>query len=317
MTFLLHNALRTDAAAIVPIFDTLVEQLNEVSREVETSIIEICSRFHGMAGKARDVVANTQINDQGSMSGTELVRLASRELASMLERLERASDTSVKNAKTMSVLRSGLDEVFDALSHIEKISSKARIVALNGQMEAVRAGSAGAAFAEVANQTRELAASVETSSGGIRDSVNQLGHRIVALRDEIHHHVESESQSLDECRDSVTRAMDQLTETQTRMESGIAFAETTAHALSQDIAQAVVLLQFQDAVCQRIAHVVFGLREMQSAIAQHLDDQPTRRVQRRTMEIMERLASQYTIATERQVHGNAHTQTDDLNIELF
>ena len=237
----------------------------------------------------------------------------------MLTRLEDASRFARRNAETMSTLRTGLNEVFDALSRIEKISSKARIVALNGQMEAVRAGNAGAAFAEVANQTRELAASVETSSNGIRGSVDELGRSIVSTRNELEERVEDESNSLVETREAVLQTLRQLELTQEHMEQGMAFAEQSAMVLSQEIGQAVVALQFQDAVCQRLAHVVYGLKEIREAVEKYVDAKPSARAQYRTQEIFEKLSAQYTIARERKLYGEADDADASLvgNVELF
>ena len=318
--FFRNSALRIEAAAVLPILDILVGQLNEVSHEVEHSIVEICSHFNGMARQEREVVEHTQLRDEDGTSGAELVQMASEQLTVMLSRLEAAGDFSQRNAQTMSILRRGLDEVFDSLGRIEKISSKARIVALNGQMEAVRAGASGAAFAEVANQTRELAASVEASSSGIRESVDELGHRIVSMRDELEQHVETETSSLQDVRDAVTHALTQLASTQSRLEKGISYAEQAASSLARDIGQAVVSLQFQDAVCQRIAHVIYGIQAIHQAVSAHVDADATPRVQRRTQELLDGLSSQYTIASERNIHGSCDGAEEDEmagSVELF
>lgn len=274
--------------------------MTAVSQEVETSIVEICSRFQGMAKRANDARLAIRGQTKPTVAAQELTGGHGGQSAHGHAHTPGGCQPfrSTQCGQTMSTLRNGLNEVFDALSRIEKISSKVRIVVLNGQMEAVRAGNPRVQHSLKWPIRRvNLRPASKPQATAFAAAWMNWGRSIVSTRNELEQRVEDETHSLVETREAVLQTLCQLELTQERMEQGMAFAEQSAMVLSQEIGQAVVALQFQDAVCQRLAHVVYGLNEVRDAVEKHVDAKPSARwTQRRTQELFEKLSAQYTIA---------------------
>jgi hypothetical protein len=105
------------------------------------------------------------------------------------------------------------------------------------------------------------------------------------------------------------------------MRAAAADASSTSDALATDIAQAVVALQFQDMVSQRLGHVVETLHDMGAALAGKHAAAPL--VVAAADDHLTRMASRYTMAHERESQsrglGLAPTGTEAPtgSVELF
>ncbi|MBL8815671.1 MAG: hypothetical protein JNL58_06550 [Planctomyces sp.] len=164
----------------------------------------------------------------GSMS--ELVRDTAMYMQSSVHKVSGGFSSIVDTARgAVDVSRQGLtcygnrDQVLDmvgrSLQKMDDIADEARIVGINGRLEAVRAGQFGAAFNVVAMETTNLSVQTSTASRRIRESLSKLS--------EMHHGLLLSMKKTEEL--SVN--------------------------LSGDIASTVIGLQFQDLAFQRLIAV--------------------------------------------------------------
>jgi hypothetical protein len=109
------------------------------------------------------------------------------------------------------------------------------------------------------------------------------------------------------------------------MRTSVLDAVRNSTALAQDIAQAVITLQFQDTVNQRVLHVVEALGEMEAVLSGLLHANAQAREERKGEDWAMRLEHLYTMAAERKVlaaltgSGEQSEGTNQLgdNVELF
>lgn len=164
----------------------------------------------------------------GSMS--ELVRDTAMYMQSSVHKVSGGFSSIVDTARgAVDVSRQGLtcygnrDQVLDmvgrSLQKMDDIADEARIVGINGRLEAVRAGQFGAAFNVVAMETTNLSVQTSTASRRIRESLSKLS--------EMHHGLLLSMKKTE---------------------------ELSVH-LSGDIASTVIGLQFQDLAFQRLIAV--------------------------------------------------------------
>ncbi|HUA58741.1 MAG TPA: hypothetical protein VML19_08315 [Verrucomicrobiae bacterium] len=94
-----------------------------------------------------------------------------------------------------------------------------------------------------------------------------------------------------------------------------------SEALTADIQEAILTMQFQDRLSQRIMHIVEATRSMQAELERHLDPLG-RSPESARSKAAELLADSYTMHGERMVHatalGESHAAEEVLDdVEIF
>jgi len=242
------NSISDDVelAASVRVLKLLAEQLTRTSEDVQSSVLTISSGFSGMATQARQAVQLSQCRIQ-SQEGMQRV----------------------------------LEDAAQTLTQVDTIAKEARIVGLNGQIEAARAGDKGAAFSIVANETKSLAYQATSTSGSLKKMLAELSGLHQELVDALHS------------------------------------SETTSRSLTDEIGKAVMGLQFQDRVSQQIQHIVDALNAIQNRLTPTLAHVATPLVEARTQDWFRWMDSHSTMASERTTASHSPATSSFGSIELF
>ncbi len=148
-----------DVAAATKVMAILEKQLGEVSSDVESSVVGVCQGFQGMTERAQSAINLAQgavgIDEHGKEG--DLIQQMQRVMESLLENVRLSSDFSQEVSQKLLHLEARLNLVENTIEEVEEISNRAKLVALNGQIEASRLGTQGSAFQVVAEETKALA----------------------------------------------------------------------------------------------------------------------------------------------------------------
>lgn len=312
-----------EVAAGVQIIELLIAQLLSVEKDVETSVNEVCRSFSSMSARAQESVtaSTTLLGDNHSGTGSEgLVSAVGQTLEDLLRNIRSTCDFSRDIRTRIRELDARVQSVADSLTQVEGISEKAKLVALNGQIEAARLGQNGAAFGVVAHETKSLASNAAKSSVTIRQLVTELG---TAMRDASHQmQVRTDSDALmaEKSELTVHEMLEYLRKTHEQFEDSIRTSTQLSRQLTADIAQAVTAMQFQDRVNQRIDHVVESLQELAARLQPIAQSADTTRVRILVNQWNHSLSHKYTMDAERHVSDSAahsHATQPVSTVELF
>ncbi len=149
-------------------------------------------------------------------------------------------------------------------------SDEARIVRLNGRLEAARAGVHGAAFNVIANETKNLGVCASETSYSIRKQVQQLDASLKAASRELQACIMMDAETAHKSHELVTRLLDQFSIMHHGMADSLHRTEHLIESLSRDIGRSVIALQFQERVHQRLDHVVEALAALQENLTPFL-----------------------------------------------
>lgn len=295
--------LERSVAEHAPGLPILADQLRATAVQVEDSIVSVCGSFQGMASRARAVVDDLQqrIGDDGGDGTTpgmaELIRGARSRLDTALLRVISDSAASGTVLARVGDAAERIAQVGRAAEQVEGIAAKTKLLALNARIEAVHAGAHGVGFTVVAGEVKQLAEQASATSQEVRALVES----ITATFAEVHAGVEKlasdTSSTAEQTRHEVETAMTDLERTHEGLQEAVGHALDGSRRLAGEISAAIVGLQFQDAVSQRLQHVVEALMQTEQALLAHLPA-GTGTVESAWLEELQR---SYTMTAEREI----------------
>jgi methyl-accepting chemotaxis protein len=320
--------LLADAAACIPVLPVLATQLREAIGQIEKGVLDISGSFEQMARRAQKAVSGAS-DDQGSgdRAGVEDLARATREtLGHLLQRIEHSSQLSTLTVERMQEIERRIAGLKETLRDIDDIASNARVLALNGQLEAARAGTRGAAFSVVATETAKMARAAIAASKNMRDVIASLSSDIGACSEDLRQRSSADSEMATKSRSEVDQAFDAMTVVHEGMNRAMDQTRQDCQELARDVHQAVIALQFQDSVSQRIGHVIETLEELHGSLESALAGTEFDRATGpggAGRDWAGSMADRYTMAAEHQTlagHAPADARAaEDLgtNVELF
>lgn len=321
---LAHRADPTEVAATLPVLDALARQLRDTAADLQTSVLEISTGFGGMAARARETVQIAQggLQSEKGLNADQTMLEIRQVLQSLLSSVEDSSQLSSRLAARIGELEEVLSQVNNSLKRVEKISEEARIVGLNGRLEAARAGSHGAAFNVVANETKNLGVHASETSCSIRRHVEQLDISLRSVSGELQSRMSIDAETARRTQETVADLLSQLSLLHHGMTDSLHRTETVSESLSREIGRSVMALQFQDRVNQRLDHVVEALIAIQENLAPFAQAANPQRVQARAADWHRWLESRSTMKSERDLipsesAGADSGSADCGSVELF
>jgi methyl-accepting chemotaxis protein len=313
--------------AMLPVLET---QLRETIQQIEQGVVQVGDSFAGIAQRAREAV--TQISrgetDHEKIACGQLIGETRQTMGRLMQRIEQTSRLSQATVQRMLEIEQRIQGLERTLSEIDSVAANARLLALNGQIEAARAGAHGAAFAIVATETAKMAVHAVGASKTIRQMIGELSTEISGASQDLRQRASADSEVAAESRGEVNRTLDCMGTMHDEMRQAMQQAKENSQRLAQDISHAVVAMQFQDAVSQRISHVIATLEEIDATLRSNLDPAGIGEPSGRTAndspdDWTRRMAEQYTMDSEHKALA-AHVAggADDAeglgdNVELF
>jgi methyl-accepting chemotaxis protein len=248
--------------------DALANEVRRTSDLVETSTLEISSRFRDLAASAQEQtqrvediisVANSVSIDGESIPLDHVVATMQEILVEMVNNIVNLSKQAMTMVYVLDDVVRDVGEVEKSIADIDEINRQTNFLALNATIEASRAGEAGRTFAVVANEVRHLSKATGDLAGRMRDKMGAVvvgvrrGHEI--LRDIAN--TDLSPQML--AKDRIDMTMMSLVSQSHHFQSVLQDAARVSTEISSHINQVITRMQFQDLAKQRLDHVIDGM----------------------------------------------------------
>jgi methyl-accepting chemotaxis protein len=304
------------------------DSLAESEREVMT-VIEHIGILNAQAAEKRAHINNSIQSGKALTESTQQRVERSREVIAALEmQLEEQNTEMHSNFGRIEGLAGEVGALTPLIKVITSIAQQTSLLALNAEIEAARAGSAGRGFGVVAIEVRKLSVLATKAAGDIATRINSTCKRVdEEMADAkaslekyeanigMHNLIAGLSQMQEEFSKNGALLLDVISEVDQ------SYAESI-HRLSEALGH----IQFQDVMRQRMEHVQEALLEMRDHL-QWIMEKPGEpewdgALDRTFKTLLEAHLNQYRMASQTVTHlavsgGSASAGLDRPAIELF
>jgi len=163
----------------------IVRELTEAARQIATASTEVSTASQSMAEGASEQAAaieetSSSLEEMSSMTrlNAENAVQANAMMGDVKRVVGRADESMQTLTKSMNDIAAASEETSKIVKTIDEIAFQTNLLALNAAVEAARAGEAGAGFAVVAEEVRNLAIraaeAAKNTAGLIEDTVRKI-----------------------------------------------------------------------------------------------------------------------------------------------
>ncbi|RRQ24744.1 PAS domain S-box protein [Guyparkeria sp. SCN-R1] len=213
------------------------QRMDQQTREVEqvaTAMNEMAQTVEEVAHSAARTAETVERADREAHGGKEQVRRTHAAVGELSGQFERT-------AGSIESLRAHGDRIDSIIQVIGGIADQTNLLALNAAIEAARAGEHGRGFAVVAEEVRSLASKTQDSAGEIRDMIETLRHGIQSAVESVEqgrgrmNDVEHQAEATDRALDSITEAVDEISQMSTQIATATEEQSAVAEEMSRNI----------------------------------------------------------------------------------
>ncbi len=259
-------ALAGRVAEQLPLLPILRRHLEEMATYVEKHVAEVCRDFGEIAHLATMNVDAGEAAVEGSGNEQREVEKLIATAETMLERIGDRNQRSTRLAadvlSRLENTRKEIDHLKVVMAEVGQIALGTRLLGVNSRIEAAHIGEHGRAFATVADEMAQLSGQTQRVAGRIERIVLDVSGEVDSITEEM---ASVSGEMIDS--DGIEMVLAGMREAHRDMESSLRLSSQRGRQLVARIHSAVIGLQFQDRLTQRMQHVCSALEGMEQALS--------------------------------------------------
>jgi len=312
--------------------DVLRHQVTDSLAESEREVLAVIEQMNGLIERSvteREHIARSVESGRQLDSSTRARVDGNKELVAAIQmQLEMQQQETRANFNRIHEMSNEVRALTPLIKIITSIAQQTSLLALNAEIEAARAGSAGRGFSVVAMEVRKLAVRSTSAAAEISDKIGSTCRKV-----EIELKSAQEALNQQEANAAMSHLVSDLEGMQQEFSGNCALlrevivgVESSYGETVERLSSALGHIQFQDVMRQRMGHVLEALTELRDHIQElkslSEDSDWDGHLPRSFKGMLDAHLSQYKMASQTMTHlaiacGGAGAVHDGPAIELF
>lgn len=235
---------------VMPLWGEHVEQSRA---QMESAIGALSQRFGAIVERLDQAL---KASADGAGTGVPAVLDGARgDLRQVLDSLRAAQEDGATLRDKVQQLGQFVDDLQQMAAEVALIAQQTNLLAVNAAIAAAHAGEHGRGFSVLAQEVRRLSAQSGETGRRMSEKVALIGTAIGDARASARQAAEREAASIAASEHSIQGVLGSFEHAARSLEQSTAVLQQESTGIQGEIVEALVQLQFQDRVSQRLTHV--------------------------------------------------------------
>jgi methyl-accepting chemotaxis protein len=285
---------------VLPVWSAHIENSRS---QMEVAVAALTQRFASIVERLEQALkASMQGGEQG-LAG--VFEQSAQELRSVLDSLGEAMASNRAMTNEVQSLSRFIDELKTMAAEVANIAAQTNLLAINAAIEAAHAGENGRSFGVLAQEVRKLSAMSGETGTRMAQKVAIISTAIETARLAAEQSAQREEASSVASEATITGVLDGFRKVTHELEASAGVLKQESIGIQSEIVDALIQLQFQDRVSQRMTHVRHNIERLPAMLAdsrEHFERSGTL-VPVDGAALLAALHRSYALEDERRTHG--------------
>jgi methyl-accepting chemotaxis protein len=247
---------------VLPVWSAHLESSRS---QMEVAVSALTQRFATIVDRLDQTLkASVQGGDKNL---TEVFEHSNRELHSVLDSLRDAMTSNREMHAEVQRLDRFIGELQEMASEVANIAFQTNLLAINAAIEAAHAGDSGRSFGVLAQEVRKLSGVSGETGNRMSQKVQVISAAIAEVQRVAVDSAKREEISAVESDAAINRVLQQFHTVTADLETSAETLKRESTGIQLEIVEALVQLQFQDRVSQRMTHVRHNMERLPVLLA--------------------------------------------------
>ena len=246
---------------VLPVWSAHIENSRA---QMEAAVAALAQRFAGIVDRLDQALKSKTPNAHqgGDQAAAGVFDVSQRELQGVLEVLRTAMTSNSAIHAEVQGLGRFVSELLVMAAEVADIAAQTNMLAINAAIEAAHAGDNGRGFGVLAQEVRKLSAMSGETAKRMADKVTVIRIAIGAAHRSAEASTQQGQASAALAETAINGVLDQFRSVTAGLEASAGELKRESVGIQSEIVEALVQLQFQDRVSQRMTHVRHSIERL-------------------------------------------------------